>query len=206
MARHKAHHHHHDYNVGRYAPKKNLGKIIVSVNNDEKVCKTANMSGVLIQQKQFPKYSIKNKRHFFFLRINFQEYEDGEVLIEHEPVRYELRDIKKDKIRTSKHPDPRVLGSTVLNNNADHTTAVDSVISYTYDKIIYWGTIEGVARGLPTEVYENPKLPPVSLGPTGWGFKINETKTEVRSHDFWDAKISFCFDFFRSFCFCFFVF
>lgn len=49
MARHKAHgdggheehhHHHHggiDFNVGRYAPKKNLGKIIVSVNNAEKV-------------------------------------------------------------------------------------------------------------------------------------------------------------------------
>lgn len=38
---HEQHHHHHggiDYNVGRYAPKKNLGKIIVSVNNVEKVC------------------------------------------------------------------------------------------------------------------------------------------------------------------------
>lgn len=34
------HHHHHggfDYNVGRYAPKRQLGKVIVSVNNVEKV-------------------------------------------------------------------------------------------------------------------------------------------------------------------------
>lgn len=47
MARRKAHgenghehHHHHgsvDYNVGRYAPKQSLGKVIVSVNNAEKV-------------------------------------------------------------------------------------------------------------------------------------------------------------------------
>lgn len=118
---------------------------------------------------------------FFFILENFQEYEDGEVLVEHEPIRYELRDIKKDKIRLSLHPDPRVLGSRVLANGEDHSMNVESVIDYTYDKIIYWGTIEGVARGLPTEVYENPKLPPVNLGPTGWGFKINETKTEVRA-------------------------
>lgn len=118
---------------------------------------------------------------FLFGKIYFQEYEDGEVLVEHEPIRYELRDIKKDKFRTSLHPDPRVLGSRVLANGEDHTMDVESVIDYTYDKIIYWGTIEGVARGLPTEVYENPKLPPVNLGPTGWGFKINETKTEVRA-------------------------
>lgn len=114
--------------------------------------------------------------------IDFQEYEDGEVLVEHEPIRYELRDIKKDKWRTSYGRDLRVLGSTILANSNDpeRSNTVETVISYTYDKINYWGTIEGVARGLPTEVYENPKLPPVNLGPTGWGFKINETKTEVR--------------------------
>lgn len=48
MARRKAHtegvheqpHHHHvgtDYNVGRFAPKRSLGRIIVPVNNAEKV-------------------------------------------------------------------------------------------------------------------------------------------------------------------------
>lgn len=77
-----------------------------------------------------------------------------------------------------------MLGTAVLANSDVRSTAVETVITYTYDKIIYWGTIEGVARGLPTEVYENPKLPPANLGPTGWGFKINETKTEVRRHNF----------------------
>lgn len=73
--------------------------------------------------------------------------------------------------------------------------SVESVITFTYDKIVYWGTIEGVARGLPTEVYENPKLPSVNLGPTGWGFKINETKTEVRAAhcplQFYSTRFSF---------------
>lgn len=115
----------------------------------------------------------------------FQEYEEGEVLVEHEPIRYELRDIKKDKWRTSYGRDKRVLGTTILANSRDETNTIETVISYTYNKIIYWGTIEGVARGLPTEVYESPKLPPVNLGPTGWGFKINETKTEVQ-HNFSD--------------------
>lgn len=187
---HEPHHHHHhggiDYNVGRYAPKKNLGKIIVSVSNDEKVGTKKFLSfgafAIFYTMKLFSKFQIlnSNQKKLFFLNQFHQEYEDGEVLVEHEPIRYELRDIKKDKIRTSSHPDPRVLGSTVLANDVGHTNNVESVITFSYDKIIYWGTIEGVARGLPTEVYENPKLPPVNLGPTGWGFKINETKTEVR--------------------------
>lgn len=109
-----------------------------------------------------------------------QEYEEGEVLVEHEPVRYELRDIKKDKLRTSSLRDKRVLGATTLANRLEEISTIETVISYTYGKVIYWGTIEGVARGLPTEVYENAKLPPVNLGPTGWGFKTNETKTEVQ--------------------------
>lgn len=47
VARRKAHteggqqpHHHHggiDYNVGRFAPKRSLGRVIVPVNNAEKV-------------------------------------------------------------------------------------------------------------------------------------------------------------------------
>lgn len=183
---HEQHHHHHhggiDYNVGRYAPKKNLGKIIVSVNNDEKVWHGRHLSNAFFTAELFSTnrmYSMWNC-FFLFFHINLQEYEDGEVLVEHEPIRYELRDIKKDRIRTSHHPDPRVLGSAVLANTVDHSNAVETVITFTYDKIIYWGTIEGVARGLPTEVFENPKLPPVDLGKTGWGFRINETKTEVR--------------------------
>lgn len=35
---HGEHHHHGvDYNVGRYAPKQSLGKVIVNVENSEKV-------------------------------------------------------------------------------------------------------------------------------------------------------------------------
>lgn len=93
-----------------------------------------------------------------------------------------MRDIKRDKLRTSANRKPMVLGSAILANTGDYKNLVETVISYDFTKIIFWGSIEGVARGLPTDVYENAKSPPVSLGPTGWGFKINETKTEVHSH------------------------
>lgn len=128
-----------------------------------------------------------------WLNCHLQEYEDGEVLVESEPTKYELRDIKKDKWRTSYNRDPRVLGTAVLANNGEYSNTVETVISYTYDKVIYWGTIEGVARGLPTEVFENAKLPGVNLGATGWGFKINETKTEVNYPFFllWNYSSSF---------------
>lgn len=91
-----------------------------------------------------------------------------------------MRDIKKYKWRTSYNRAPRILGTAVLSNTGDYSTDVETAFTYSYDKNIYWGTVEGVARGLPTEVYENPKSSPLNLGPAGWGSKINETKVEVR--------------------------
>lgn len=90
-----------------------------------------------------------------------------------------MRDIKKDKWRTSYNRDPKILGSTVLTNTGDYSNNVEAAFTYTYEKTIYWGAVEGVARGLPTDVYENSKSSKLSLGPTGWGSKINETKVEV---------------------------
>lgn len=52
---------------------------------------------------------------------------------------------------------------------------VETVISYVYEKVIYWGTCEGVARGLPTEVFENGK-PPFQIG---WGMRSVASQTEV---------------------------
>lgn len=101
-------------------------------------------------------------------------------MIESEPVRYELRDIKKDKWRTSYGRNETILGTTVLANAGDKTEKVETVISYTYEKIIYWGTVEGVSRGLPTIVYENAKSSPVNLT-YGWGSRLNESITDVRT-------------------------
>lgn len=112
-------------------------------------------------------------------RFYLQEYEDGEILIESEPIRYELRDIKKDKWRTSITPNITILGEAVLSNTGEYSNTVETVISYVFNRIIYWGTVEGVARGLPTEVFESGK-PSLKLK-EGWGLKVSELATEVRS-------------------------
>lgn len=107
-----------------------------------------------------------------------QEFEDGEILIESEAIKFELRDIKKDKFRTTVAHNHTILGTAILTNdvtNDEYSNMVETVMSYVYDKVIYWGTCDGVARGLPTEVFESGKRP----FSVGWGLRFDETKTEV---------------------------
>lgn len=98
-------------------------------------------------------------------------------MCESEPVRYELRDIKKDKWRTHIVRNETVLGSATLSNDGDYSNTVETAISYIFDKVVYWGTYEGVARGLPTKVFENNKES-VDLN-KGWGLKVIDKRTEV---------------------------
>lgn len=69
------------------------------------------------------------------------------------------------------------MGTTTLSNNDDSSNSVETVMSYQFEKVQYWGTYEGVARGLPTEVFETNK-PPVKLE-RGWGSREAYTRTEV---------------------------
>lgn len=98
-------------------------------------------------------------------------------MIEYEPIRYELRDIVIDKWRTHIVRNLTILGETTLSNNEDYSNSVETAIGYTYDKVLYWGTYEGVARGLPTTVFEKNKAP-VKLE-KGWGLKEVHQREEV---------------------------
>lgn len=98
-------------------------------------------------------------------------------MIEYEPIRYELRDIKIDKWRTHIVRNLTILGETTLSNSEDYSNSVETAIGYTYDRVLYWGTYEGVARGLPTTVFETNK-PPVQLE-KGWGLKEVHRREEV---------------------------
>lgn len=104
-----------------------------------------------------------------------QEYEDGQILVEAEPIRYELRDIKTDKWRTQIFRNATLLGSTTLANDEEISNLIETVISYKFDKIQYWGTLEGVSRGLPTKVYESGKQP----AEFNWGLKETLVKIDV---------------------------
>lgn len=104
-----------------------------------------------------------------------QEYEDGQILVEAEPIRYELRDIKIDKWRTQIIRNLTLLGSTTLANDEEISNLIETVISYKFDKVQYWGTLEGVSRGLPTKVYETGKQPTEF----NWGLKETLVKIDV---------------------------
>lgn len=68
-----------------------------------------------------------------------------------------------------------VLGTAVLLNDGEYSNMVETVITYEYEKVTYWGTCEGVTRGLQTEVFENGK----TAVKFGWGLKDVENRTEV---------------------------
>lgn len=103
------------------------------------------------------------------------EYNDGEILVETEPVRYELRQIKMDKFRTQIQRNTTELASTVLANLETMSNLVETVITYDYDRVEYWGTHDGIARGLETSVYETGKFP----SEINWGLKVTEKVIEV---------------------------
>lgn len=98
-------------------------------------------------------------------------------MAEAEPTRYEIRDIIKSKLRTQINRNRTELGSAILFNDGEHTNLVETVISYTYDRVQYWGTLQGVSRGLPTKVYEQGK-PVVEIN---WGLTEKSKEENVSS-------------------------
>lgn len=176
VARRKAHgeqeyqSHYHgtvDYNVGHFAPHQGVGKFVFNVNNKEKVS---------------ARYAVKMNCNFFkpiFLLYVLKEYNDGEILVESEPIRYELRDIKRDKFRQSIVRNLTIMGTTQLFNDGDEETSAAEAMSYGFSKKVYW-TADGVARGKPTNVYERG-ADAVELA-HGWGFEDITNITQVRSY------------------------
>lgn len=113
-----------------------------------------------------------------FINVGDKEeaVDEGEILCETEPVRYELRDIKIDKWRRQEKTNNTELGQTILQNTESSTNLVESVLSYEFDRMYYWGTYDGVVRGLPTTVYHLRKPQAIE-----WGFKIQEKVIETKT-------------------------
>lgn len=88
-----------------------------------------------------------------------------------------MRDIIVSKIKQQVFKNRTKLGETKLTNNGEYSNMVEAVIAYNYDKALYWGTYEGVQRGLPTTIFEKNK-PPVDLA-NGWGLKEVSKQVEV---------------------------
>lgn len=107
-----------------------------------------------------------------------KEYDEGEVLVETEPFRYELRDIRIDNIRLDMRENVTELASGVLANKGDKYSVVETVLTYGFDHVQYWGAHEGVARGLPTKVLEKDSSTPAEIN---WALKKSERRSETKS-------------------------
>ncbi|XP_017148771.1 protein unzipped [Drosophila miranda] len=105
-------------------------------------------------------------------------YDDGEVLIETEPFRYELRDIKLDRIRTDLRQNLTELATGKLENLGDKYSTVETVMTYSFDYIQYWGSHDGVARGLPTKIFEKDIIIPAEIN---WALKTSEKRFENKA-------------------------
>lgn len=93
-------------------------------------------------------------------------YENGEILTEIEPEYYEIRKITPNRFRGQIARNLTLLGESILSNPETEPTEVDTIISYIYDKEYYYGTYEGMVRGLNATVFENSGNFSIS-----WGFK-----------------------------------
>lgn len=111
--------------------------------------------------------------HYYMQRA--QSYEDGEILVESEPTRYELKITKFKTFGTSTNRTLTVLGSAILINYEAESQQIEAEIGYKYDHEQYWGVLEGVSVGTPTKVFELNKTP-VDIF---WGIKNPSVKEKV---------------------------
>lgn len=109
---------------------------------------------------------------------NAYEHEHGEILVEIEPVQYELRNIKLNKVKTIIKKNITNLGSTVLSNEEDGTNQAETVITYDYVKVTYYGRQQGVGNGVPTKVIDPRTQQTVDMY---WGVELTERKFETKA-------------------------
>ena len=101
---------------------------------------------------------------------------DCDVLVEVEPVRYELlvAAYTKEPLTTS---DRRVLATSSMfrfQEGSDSVARMTKMLSYTYEKTLYFGHIQGTIKGLPTRV----NLPTGEKKTITWGQRENDKQEE----------------------------
>jgi hypothetical protein len=118
-----------------------------------------------------------SSQHFFSQNGKAQHFADGEVLVETEPVRYELMSLQFEEWRERVLRKPQVLASTVLSNAAaTFLVHVDSALAYDSEYSVYWGQGKAILKGLPTSVrFANGTL----IGDFKWGIPEMEQRKDV---------------------------
>jgi len=101
----------------------------------------------------------------------------GELLVETEPIRYELSAVKLNwyKKRDIKRV-PRVLNeATIINREAEPVKLAEACV-YKYMYTVYWGRRHAILNGLSTTIrlINGTSLPNIT-----WGMRHEENRTEV---------------------------
>ncbi|XP_011694033.1 PREDICTED: protein unzipped [Wasmannia auropunctata] len=101
----------------------------------------------------------------------------GELLVETEPNRYELSDVKFNwpRRRDVKRV-PRVLGKMTIENRRAAPANLGEARGYSYNYSVYWGRRHAILNGLNTTIklINGTSLPNIT-----WGMHYKENRTEV---------------------------
>jgi len=117
-------------------------------------------------------------RFSFLLQKGEEESaKSGELLVEAEPIRYELGSVK---LNWSKRRDikrvPRILSeATIVNRGAEPANLAEACV-YNYKYSVYWGRRHAILNGLSTTItlINGTSLPNIT-----WGTRDDENRTEA---------------------------
>ena len=131
----------------------------------------------------------------FYTEHDIDDTNDGDVLIEVEPVRYELR-LDTFAKRAKSSSERRVLASASIfrfQEGREEVARMQKMLSYSYEKSLYLGQMRGVIKGLPVKVH----LPSGERKSLSWGVADTSRQSEsmmvgydMRSNSAVDVVIS----------------
>ncbi|EFN86325.1 protein unzipped isoform X2 [Harpegnathos saltator] len=103
----------------------------------------------------------------------------GELLVETEPIRYELSAVKLDwpKKRSIKR-EPRVLAETTITNTGTEAAQMAEACTYSYNYSVYWGRRHAILNGLNTSI---TLVNGSTLSNVTWGTRREEIRMDVHN-------------------------
>lgn len=103
----------------------------------------------------------------------------GQVLVETEPIAYELNAVKLNNQRkTLTKREERILGQATIKNEGSTPAKMAEAFAYSYLYTIYWGQGHAMIKGLNTTV---TLLNKTRLSDVKWGIPIKENRTNVHT-------------------------
>ncbi|XP_066596434.1 protein unzipped isoform X2 [Prorops nasuta] len=109
--------------------------------------------------------------------------EEGEVLVETEPIRYELLPVKLDwsKKRIVKQK-AQIMEEATISNTGFAPAVMAEAFAFNYNYSMYWGQGHAILKGLNTSIslHNGTTLPNIV-----WGTEERENRTAVKTVEIW---------------------